>query len=483
MIKNIIGRRHEKEILANVLVAKEAQLLAVYGRRRVGKTFLINEYFTGKADIFTITGMNKVSLKDQLGNFKILFQKQFSDMFPLQEITSWRYAFELISSQIEKQEKKRKVVLFLDELPWLATPKSKFLQNLDFFWNTQWNRNPNLIVILCGSAASWMLQKLIYAKGGLHNRLTRSIRLNPFTLAESKKYLLSRKIKLPDYNILELYMAMGGVPLYLQQVRKGLSATQNINEICFTQDGLLYNEFENLFASLFKNSGNHLKIIKIIAGKRYGISREEIIKKSGLKSGSSLNNTLNELIEAGFIADFVPFGNKRKNVYFKVLDEYTFFYLKWIANIKSTVFSSQNRNHWNQQARSSSWKSWAGYAFEGIVQKHYSMVKRALKIENVPCKVGSWRSMPNSKGGAQIDLLFDRGDGIVSICEIKHSENEFSINKKYSTELENKIRIFSDTFKTRKHLFLVMITTFGLKSNQYSQKIVSNEVSLAELFQ
>ena len=280
MIKNIIGRKHEKDILTNVLEASDAQMLAIYGRRRVGKTFLINEFFMEKGDVFSITGMNKASLQDQLENFKLLFQKKFPDALPLQKVTSWRYAFELINSQIEKKSSNKKFVLFLDELPWLATPKSKFLENLDFFWNTQWSRTPNLIIILCGSAASWMLQKLIYAKGGLHNRLTRSINLQPFTLAESKAYLLSRNINLPDYNILELYMAMGGVPLYLQQIRRGLSATQNINEICFSRDGLLYNEFDNLFASLFKHAQSHLKLIKIIAQKRYGISRKELISKS-----------------------------------------------------------------------------------------------------------------------------------------------------------------------------------------------------------
>jgi len=484
MIDKIIGRTQEKHILDNALHASEAQLLAVYGRRRVGKTFLISEFFAEQADLFTVTGMNQALLQDQLENFKLLFQKKFPDVIPIHNITSWRYAFELMSAQIEKQSKKRKIVLFFDELPWLATPKSKFLQNLDFFWNTQWSNNPNLIVVLCGSAASWMLQKLIYAKGGLHNRLTRSINLQPFTLAESKEYLLSRKIDLPDYNILELYMAMGGVPLYLQQVRKGLSATQNINEICFSRDGLLYNEFDNLFASLFKHSKRHLKIMKIVASKRYGVSRNEIIKKSKIKSGSALNNTLDELREAGFIADFVPFGHKRKNVYFKVIDEYTFFYLKWISGVKSTVFSSQNRNYWNQQVRSPSWNSWAGYTFEGIVQKHYSVVKKALKIANIPCDAATWKSVSDGTSkGAQIDLLLDRGDGIISVCEVKHCTDKFTIDKKYRTELENKLHVFSANLKTQKHLFLVMITTFGVKENKHSQSIMSNEVKLSELFE
>lgn len=483
MRDKIIGREYEKEQLKEILNSNDAQLLAVYGRRRVGKTFLITEFFSGKTDIFTVTGMNNVPMKEQLKNFKLLFQKKFPMSGPLQDITSWRQAFEMIDSQIGKYRKKKKFLLFFDELPWLATPKSRFMQNLDFFWNTQWCKNPNIIVVLCGSAASWMLQKLIYAKGGLHNRLTESIRLQPFTLRETRDFLDSRKIELPEDKILELYMAMGGVPLYLQQVRKGLSATQNINKICFTKNGLLYNEFDNLFASLFKHSERHLKIIRIIAGKRYGISREELIKKSGIKSGSSLNDPLKELIEAGFVADFIPFGNKKKNIYFKVIDEYTFFYLKWIEGIKSTVFSSQNMNYWNQQVRSASWNSWAGYAFEGIVQKHYDAVKKALRIENIPCDAASWRGNRKDGKGAQIDLLFDRGDGVVSICEIKHCRNEFTIDKKYKQELENKLDVFHDKYKTRKHLFLVMITIFGLKVNDYSKEIVANEVILSDLFE
>jgi uncharacterized protein len=483
----LIGRRIEKSILQKALDSQEAELIALYGRRRVGKTFLIRQSFEQKTVFCEITGLKDGSMKDQLAIFSRSFQKTFPQEVPLPPLPSWRYAFELLTVSLKKVSRRRKTVIFFDEISWLATPKSGLIQQFDHFWNTEWCKLTHVKVVLCGSAASWILEKLVHAKGGLHNRLTRTIPLKPFSLGETKAYLESRKIKMALKQILELTMVLGGVPYYLKQIERGLSATQNINRICFRKEGLLYDEFDRLFSSLFNHAGQHMKIIQVMARHRQGISRNELIEKTGIPSGSGLNRYLHELEEAGFIARFIPYQLSQKNSYYRLIDEYSLFYLKWIKKAPKGVFSDSDPHYWEKLSGTASWKSWAGYAFEGICMKHARLVKKALQIENIPTETAAWRYIPrkdSKEAGAQIDLLFDRGDGIISICEIKYSEDKFSISKAYARNLENKIKVFQEQTKGRKkHLFLTMITTFGVQSNAYSEALLSQEVLLEDLFE
>ena len=485
-MESIVGRHTEQDILQKAFDSGGAELIAVYGRRRVGKTFLVRHFFEPKSIFCEVCGLKDGSLKDQLAIFSRSFQKIFPQEVPLPPLSTWRYAFELLTSELKKIPESKKVVIFFDELPWLVTPRSKFLQQLDHFWNTEWCKLKNVKIVLCGSAASWMIEKILHAKGGLHNRLSRTIRLQPFTLSEAKSYLEQRKIALSEKQVLDLYMVLGGVPYYLEQVERGLSAAQNINRICFLKDGVLFDEFDRLYASLFKHSANHVKIIRAIAGSRQGISRNELIQKTGIPSGTGLNKYLNELEEAGFIASFIPYGKSARSIYYRIIDEYSCFYLKWIKQGPRGVLSESDHHYWEKKSGTSAWQSWAGYAFEGICLKHAKQIKKALGIERIPAEVASWRYVPRKgspEKGAQIDLLFDRGDGVVSICEIKYCGNVFTINKSYADVLKNKM----DVFKRRaggakKHLFLVMITVSGVARNSYAEELVANEVALHDLF-
>ena len=279
-IENIIGREKEIKLLDQVWSSKEAELLAIYGRRRVGKTHLIREYFSKKAQVyFEISGEKDGPLQNQLENFIEVFSKTFFDGIPLSRPKSWKAAFSLLTQAIEKKSQSKKIVLFFDELPWLAARKSGMLQALDYYWNRYWNRFPHVVVIVCGSAASWMLEHLINAKGGLHNRLTKVLLLKPYSLKGAKEFLQQRGIHLTAKQLLDLYMVFGGIPYYLKQVEKGKSSIQTINRVCFQKDGLLYDEFNRLFTSLFEYSEDSLSIIRAIAHNRYGISRTELIKK------------------------------------------------------------------------------------------------------------------------------------------------------------------------------------------------------------
>lgn len=483
--KNIVGREREIKTLDQLWKSKEAEFLALYGRRRVGKTYLIREYFSENNCVyFEISGEKDGNLHNQLENFTHLFSQSFYNGLSLLTPSHWKDAFELLTKEIQKIPQSKKIVLFFDELPWLAGKKSGILQALDYYWNSFWSKQRNLILIVCGSAASWMLENLINAKGGLHNRLTKTILLKPYPLHGVKIFLQSRNIVLTEKQVLDLFMVFGGIPYYLKQIEKGKSATQIINRVCFQSDGLLYSEFDRLFGSLFEHAEINLAMIRAIAKKRHGLSRGELIKNTSIASGGTLNKRLRELEAAGFIQKYVPYGNKKKEHYYRIIDEYCYFYLTWIEPIKNSGMKV-GKSYWQTKSKTAPAISWSGYAFENICLKHTDQIQEALELQEIACEIGSWRYVPAKRSddtGAQIDLLFDRADGIISLCEIKHSENIFSVDKSYAKVLKNKIEVFEKHFPTKKQIFLTLITTMGAKSTIWSEEIIHNQVTLKDLF-
>ena len=484
-MKNIIGRRREIFALNQILSSKKAEFVAVYGRRRVGKTYLIQQTLSHKEVYMECTGLKDGNLHTQLNNFIKSFEKTFYPTLSLHAPQNWQEAFELVTREIKKIPKSKKIILFFDELPWLATKKSGLLQALDYCWNTQWSRIPNFKLVVCGSAASWMLNYLINAKGGLYNRITKSLLLAPFTLEETKQFLESKKLKLTEKQILDVYMVMGGVPYYLNQIQATKSLAQNIDDICFRKDGLLYAEFPRLFKSLFDAVDLNLHIVREIAKHRYGISFIQLIKKTGKKTGGRFKERLAELEAAGFIQSFLPYGRKKRDHYYRVIDEYTLFYLKWIQEIINGRSLPKSGSYWTHKLTGPAWQSWAGYAFEGICYKHADKVIKALGIEGIGCLIGNWRCIPppgQKEQGAQIDLLLDRDDGAISLCEIKYSTSQFSIDKSYAKNLANKMEIFREQNHLQKQIFWVVITTVGLKRNIWSEDLISDVVLLKDLF-
>jgi predicted AAA+ superfamily ATPase len=487
--EEIIGRAKEKALLDAVRKSKEAEFIAIYGRRRVGKTFLIRHYFSDFAIYLEVSGAKDKPLKVQLENFVKALSKTFFKGVPLATPSSWDAAFDILTHELESLHKTlpkgKKIVIFLDELPWMATNKSGLLQSLDYFWNLHWSKLSNVVFIVCGSAASWMLEKLIHAKGGLHKRITRKILLEPFTLRETELFLKSRKIHLNQKQILDLYMAIGGIPFYLKGVQKGLSAAQNIEALCFEKNGMLHNEFRNLFESLFEQAEANLSIVREIVKKGNQLSREALIDATGIQSGGTLNKRLRELEAAGFIQGFLPYGRTRRDQFYRVIDEFSLFHLKWIEPFLTTGMRDEVHGYWQPLCKTPAVSSWAGLAFETICFKHLSQIRKALKLEKVSCKIGDWRYFPKKSSleeGVQIDLLFDRQDGAITLCEIKYSDKPFPIDKAYAKKLMQKSETFQLHFKTTKQLFLTMITTCGLKPTVWSDELVHQEVSLKDLF-
>lgn len=470
-IEKIVGRKSQTEILKKAYESHESEFVAIYGRRRIGKTYLIREFFNEKIT-FELTGILGASLKDQLENFAGSMERAIGTGIQPKVPSSWREAFTMIERFLDSGmagTTSVKKVVFLDELPWLNTPRSKFLSALQHFWNNYCTKRSDIVLIVCGSAASWMIQNIVRAKGGLHNRLTRQIRLLPFTLEETKQYLQKRNIRnLDNYSILQIYMAFGGIPYYLSFVESGKSPAQVIDALCFDGSGPLRMEYDQLYRSLFDKSGQHMKIIGLLAVKRKGLSRSEILQEAGLRSGGTASTIIEELEESGFIAAYVPFGKRKKDMTYRLVDEYSLFYLKWIKPLGK---QNPGDGYWLTRQNSQKYKSWAGYSFEGICLKHVNKLKDALGISKVSTTESSWRFQPvenTEDSGAQIDLLIDRADGVINLCEMKFYAAEFVIDAKYAGELKEKVRIFRDQSKSRKNIFITLVTTFGTKQNPHS---------------
>lgn len=451
--------------------------MAVYGRRRVGKTFLIRNYFK-EFLVFEFSGVHDAPLKVQLQNFSTTLQKSLKSTIPIVVPDNWLQAFTYLDQYIDNLPTDKPIVLFFDEFPWINTQKSGFLQAFDYWWNSSASRNPHLKVIICGSAASWMIDNILNNRGGLHNRVTQRIRLLPFTLGETQDYLQSRNVNLDQYQNLQLYMAMGGVPHYLRHINTGESSAQVIDRLCFSKDGLLKNEFRNLYESLFANPDHHEVVIRALSKKVKGLTRKEIIKTCGFTSGGTTTKILRELEESGFITPYTTFDKAENESIYKLSDEYSLFYLRFVEGSKAT-----GEGTWLRQINSQSYKSWSGFAFESVCQKHIPQIKAALGISAVHTEVSTWRLTANSgNDGTQIDLLIDRADRCINLCEIKFASTGFIIDKKYADELDKKVNVFKTKTKTKKTIFLTFITTYGVETNKYTVGRVHNEILMEKLF-
>ena len=471
----ISGREAERQQLGELLNSKEAELLAIFGRRRVGKTYLIRNVYE-KQLLFSFTGVHNGTLRQQLELFQVSLSEVAGIKVALPE--GWIDAFQTLKELIEPKLGRTKTVVFFDEFPWINTPRSGFLNAFDHFWNDWAVRKPNLIVVICGSAASWMIKEIINAKGGLHNRVTRKIRLLPFTVSETETYLQTRGTRLDRYQLLQMYMALGGIPQYLKEIRKGESAAQNIDRICFAKDGFLHEEFKNLFYALFDKADRHMAIIRALSKKGKGLTRTELIVAGNLPSGGGATNVLEELSQSGFITPYIPFDRTAKDTVYRLSDEYCAFYIRFIESAKFSGAGS-----WLKFSQTATWKTWSGFAFEGICMKHSDQIKKGLGISGVHTEISVWRTRGSQQeSGAQIDLLIDRQDRCINICEMKYSIDKFELTKAYVKQLEEKKMVFRSETKTKKTLFLTIVTTFGLKNSDNYTGVIQSDLTMDVLF-
>ena len=468
----IIGREAEQELLYEYLASERSEFIALYGRRRVGKTFLVREAL-GSDFVFYVSGVLNGTGAEQIANFnKEIISFGGNNLAPAD---NWSEAFSNLNSLIESSGKKGKKVVFLDEVPWMSTPKSGFLSALDHFWNRYISMRKDVLLIICGSAASWIMENVVNNTGGLHNRLTGEICLRAFTLQECEAYYRTKGIDIPRYQVAEAYMIFGGIPYYMDFFRPKYSLAQNVDEIFFRENAPLRNEYANLYRSLFRSHEGHMRVIEALASKNYGKSREEIIAETGMPEGGGISKVLGELIISGFVREYRAFGKKKRDSLYQLVDPFTLFCLRF--GTKRAVYTA---DFWLRFCTTPAHSSWAGYAFEILCLLHIQQIRKALGISGVMTAIYSWRSKSYDPG-AQIDLVIERGDQVINLCEMKYSSSEYIIDKAEDLNLRNKRSAFIAETSTRKAAHTTMITTYGLRRNPY-QAGIPFEITLDEMF-
>ncbi len=481
-MRNIIGRNEEKQLLQRLYESKQAEFLAIYGRRRIGKTYLITEFFQDKGIFFEITGSSTATTKEQLLRFHHEFCGLFKKEGKIRPPKNWQEAFFRLKEVIEEIQDHQKIILFFDELPWLASRKSKFLSALDYFWNRHFSRMPQVLLIVSGSSASWMIHQVLNNKGGLYGRLSAHLRLRPFTLSEVEQFLQSKGIQLTRKQICEIYMVTGGVPKYLSFIKPATSSRQCIQSLCFSPQSPLIGEFHKLFYSLFRHPESHIELIKALANRRRGMDRKELMKAAKIQKGGYYSKILRELEESDFITGMYEKESMSRSAKYFLSDEYSLFYLNWIDPVKSTILRGDDNDFWMKQASTSDWIAWAGFAFKSLCIKHINKIKDALKIGGVTTYAGYWKSMIENKKEMEIDLVIDRADQCANLCEIKFSNAPFEMTKSYAKELQIKKEIYRQKTQTRKALFTTLITPYGAIINDSYLSVVDNQIIIDELF-
>lgn len=470
------GRETERKMLTDLATQPGAELVSITGRRRVGKTFLVKQALAPYGIDFKTSGLQDGSMREQMIAFEFSLATA-ADREPSAEgFASWQVAFIRLISHLKILRKKGKLIVFLDEFPWLATPRSGFLRAFSFFWNN-WAVDQNILVVICGSAASWMIQKVINDRGGLHNRITKRIQLHPFTLKETRTYLEARGVRYPPTAVLEIYLALGGVPYYLREVQAGKTPAENINACCFSPAGNLYDEFNNLYPALFARSSRHVAIVKALAKRPYGLARAELTRLTGLSDGGSLTKALQELAFSGFVLYQRPYGRKQRGGIYRLIDEYSLFYLRFIEPNRGVL------PNWTDLRRRQAYAVWAGYAFENVGLRHLPQLKTALGIAAVATTASTFYTAGNvTSSGAQIDLVLQRADHAVHLCDFKHYNAPLRLGGQQLDRLQEQKQIFRATTATHDVLFTTLVTIHGVQSPERVSGVVDRVITLDTLF-
>lgn len=472
----MIGRKEEIRQLNRLYEDKRAELVAVYGRRRVGKTYLIDETFEGKftfrhAGLSPIEAEAKGDMREQLQHF--YDSLTMTGMQQQKAPESWMEAFLLLEKFLQDRDDGSRQLVFLDEMPWMDTPRSGFLRAFEGFWNNWGCHRKNLMVIVCGSANSWIQNKLINNHGGLYNRITWEIKLSPFSLKECEEFYEENNVRFSRYDIVQSYMILGGIPYYMNYVDGRFSLTQNIDKLFFGKHAILANEYQRLFFSLFTNPESVKALVQLLYTRSAGYTRKEIVEKLGISDGSGLTRNLNALIASDFIIKYVPFGCSKREPHYKLVDAFCLFYLHFLNQ------TEREAKFWEHNLNAQAVVVWRGFAFENVCFNHIEEIKHALGISGVATTSSAWAKREDE--GTQIDLLISRQDNVINMCEIKYYSRDFTVDKQYYRTLLARQSILSEMVSPKLVVRSTLITTFGLSRNEYSG-VFSNVITLEDLF-
>lgn len=467
----LIGRQREQKSLVEYINSGRSEFIAVYGRRRVGKTYLVRHLIKDKV-CFSITGMENVGQDEQLTNFYLSLRKVYACA---EKSNNWLEAFDQLEKYLESITAETKI-LFFDELPWMATAKSDFVSALEHFWNSWASARQDIKLIACGSAASWMLDNLINNHGGLHNRITHQMLIEPFSLGECREYFHKYGFGYSDREVAECYMVFGGVPFYLSLMDKKESVTQNVDRLLFAPTGELRSEKTNLFRSLFKHSEDYVSIIEALSSKGKGLTRNELLEQTQLHNNAKFTSMLKELEDCRFIREYLPFDGKKRMVSYQLVDPFLYFCHNILEKCKY-----QDENFWSHSINTPLYNAWSGFAFEILCLNHVAQIKDALKISGVQTSVYSWRTPKTAEQGVQIDMIIDRADRCINICEMKFCRGKYMMTKSEREKIEHRVDSFINYTGTKSSIRITLITCDGVQKNANSN-IVQNEVTLEDMF-
>ena len=467
-MENLIGRKKECSELRWAMQSERSEFIILYGRRRIGKTFLVRSFFNDTYS-FHFVGAHKQSQRAQLRNFReSLVRYSINNNLP--EINTWHEAFLLLQNYLEQLTEVRKVIFF-DEMPWMDTQGSDFVSELEYFWANWVQQRDDIVFIACGSATTWMRERLEENQGGLHNRITHRIYLRPFYLNECRQYLAEHGFQWDNYQIMQCYMVFGGVPYYLSLLRPYLSLSENIDALFFHIGADLSNEFSELYNALFRAADKYITIVKLLSTKREGFTRQDIERATNF-SGGGLTKILDNLIMCDFVVAYNQFGNKKKDTLYRLCDFYTIFYFKYIDGNKS-----RDEQYWQHHFADRSVEAWEGFSFEELCIRHLPHIKKGLGISGIATEASAWRFVPkkgDNRQGAQIDLIIKRADKIIHLCEMKFSSKTYTISKDYENKLINRKNTFADITNQNRGVVLTFITPFGLTEGAHTSNIHSS---------
>ncbi|MDO4803478.1 MAG: ATP-binding protein [Lachnospiraceae bacterium] len=477
----MIGREKETLELEELYNRDKAELVAIYGRRRVGKTYLVDETFKGRIT-FRHAGLSPMELSEQ---YRERPMKQQLRAFYYSLITQgmkkshcpedWLEAFFLLEMHLQQIDDGSRQLVFFDELPWMDTPKSGFVTGLEAFWNG-WACHRNVMVIVAGSATSWIQDKLIDNHGGLYGRVTYEIKLEPFTLRECESLFMNRGVRLSRYDIVQSYMIFGGIPYYLNYFQRGKSLARIVDEMFFMKGARLVKEFDRLFSSIFSNPDMMKAIVKALSARSMGCTRKEISGQTGYSEGGSLTKALNALIASDFVMRYVPFGCGKREEHYKLVDSFCIFYLRFVDD-----YSALPDTFWQQNTASQSINAWRGYLFENVCFNHIEQIKSSLGISGVSTTHSAWTKKTGEGGGTQIDLIISRKDNVVNMCEIKFYGELFAVDKNYDLLLRHRRNLLSEEISPKSVVHATLITTYGIKNNEYRWSF-DNVITMDDLF-
>ena len=474
---HIVNREEEICLLEELYNRPSSDLVSITGRRRVGKTFLVRQTFEGRMN-FQLTGTQNGTAREQLLNFSYSMGLARGEAERPLPPENWQLAFFELQDYLRSLDPDKKKVVFLDELPWLAGKDPLFLRSFGHFWNS-YAETANVLVIICGSATSWIINKVVRDRGGLHNRITQRIHVEPFTLAETKIYLERRQINYTEYAVAETYMVTGGIPFYLNGLKPGLSVPQNIDQLCFAPRGLLRDEFQDLYPALFDNGQRHINVVRALAASPMGLTRLQLLNATGLPNGGGISTLLEELEFSGFIIGTRRYGKRKKGRVYRLVDQYSLFYLRFIEPAKQLGAGS-----WESISRSQSYRSWTGYAFENIGFTHLRQLKVALGISGVVTAVSSYQAAAKDElPGVQIDLVIERADKVINLCEFRFYNQEIALTQNEGRKLSQRENLFREHTATKSILFNTLVTTYGVTNPGMAGNYVQQVITLSELFQ